>query len=1855
MSKSIDERVVKMSFDNKEFESGAKTSLETIRRLKESLNFSGAKDSLGKLTSNINANALAPLSNGIESAKSKFTALEVMGVTALANITNSAVNAGKRVVSAFTIDPVKSGFQEYETQINAIQTILANTESKGTTLKDVTKALDELNLYADKTIYNFTQMTRNIGTFTAAGLSLETSTSAIQGIANMAAVSGSTSQQASVAMYQLSQALASGTVKLQDWNSVVNAGMGGQVFQDALKATSRHMVKLAEDVNNMSEAEQKAYMKSKGYTKDQFERVKNYEFNVDQLIKKNGSFRESLSSGWITAEVLSETLNKMTKSGVVEYLSELTGVEAKQIRNAQKLAEKNSENKKVYDDISKTLAKSGKITAKEAKHLLKMADTAEDAATKVKTFTQLKDTLAEAAQSGWTQSWEYIIGDFKQAKNLWSIVSDTLGAVIAESADARNKLLKGWSKHGGRDSLLDAIFNIGKAADSIRKPMKKAFSDIFPKTTYKDLIDFTNEVRKLASGLILTDVQSEYLRETFKGLFSVLHAGKTVLESIFKPIIAFLSSDTMTSLETGVLSITAGIGKIFQAFDEGVSSSKAISGLNQAITGVLTGLSNAVTLIGKVASGSIKKFSQFFDVSLPFAENFLNLIGKIAKFITSTFSIEDVMIGLVGGNVFVLLNTLTESINTFTGAFSGIFEMFKKDTSRTGNTIKEFFGDLSEGMSTMVNAANIASVGVVALALSALAKSVRELSEVPVTKAATAATVIGLVGKSLVTSYIGTLNKLAAIKVGVFKTSAAMLGMIEFAQALSIVAEAMLSLDKLKNPGTSLLAFTGIVTVMTESMKRLEGAKITFGTGVILIGFATFINQIAEPLKKLGEMSWEEIARSLTSVGTTLLLMNKIVSSIDSIKNPKSAIVGAASIFIIATSLKSIGKALISISSLSWDDCAKGIFTFGTVIASMGVVVSHLGKMKGGGGLVGAVALKIISGSLMPIAEAIEFLGNVSWENCAKGIFTFGTVVGALAVSIGYLGKIDGYGGLVGAIALKIVITTLKPLGEALDQIGDMSWEEIGKSLLVVGGVFGILAVLLPKVLNSVSVFKKLSGLNTLLNSAGLLMISVSFVNIANALNKLSKFSWQQIAVSIVGIGAVLLEMTVCLEFLSKISAFGSLVGAAALALMSTTLIPIAECLNSLSKLSWEEIAKSVLALGIVLSELAIVADFLGATPLLALVGGASIKLLTTGLGDLANAFVKLSELSWEQVKMGLTAMTGALGALALGGFLNSFALLGDLSISIIAKPLGDLADSIKKWKDVRVPEHLADDLDALADGVSSFILKGLGAKSLEKVAPSIGILAESLGKWKGIEVPEGIEEGLKGIASGVAYFTLDTFAASGLNGSISGLGELAGAIKKWKGVTISEKLTTGLTKLSDALFNFTMDILSGESLSLIAEPLGVMAESVSKWKDVEVPDSVPEGIKKIADAISNLSLIGAKKISKIGEPLNELSKALNRMAKINGDASGLEGLCNNVKKAVDSLEGINVPLINTAAIGLEKLAGTLDKLAKVDTASINKFVKRVNNLNNLHVSDISVDSDEIKNTAESVSTAMKSVKEAITNSKEDLTSGMNFALSGLNDACKSNFKTIKATMKDSMKDLISSIDDKRSDMRLAFVYLCEEGRDIVKANREEFVTLGGNLAEGLCQGINNQKQKVYTTAFDLGKEAVRGEKNGQESKSPSKATRRAGRWLGEGLIIGMNEMSSKVYKAGSKTGMNAAESIREALEKYNDPIGGMDLNPTIKPVVDLSEVQNGANRLNAIFRSSRVGVGAGAIGYTIENTKIKNDENVIGAINDLKDSMSDNSPSNIYNVNGITYDDGSNISSAVKDLITAARIGRRV
>ena len=572
MSTTIDQRVVEMRFDNKHFEQNVATTMSTLDKLKQKLNLSGATKGLEDINTAAKSNNMPVLGSAVEAVSAKFSALQVMGVTALANITNSAVNAGKRIVKSLTIDPIKSGFDEYETKMGSIQTILANTEHQGTTLDDVTAALDKLNTYADKTIYNFQQMTRNIGTFTAAGVYLQTSVDSIQGIANLAAVSGSTSQQASTAMYQLSHALASGTVKLQDWNSVVNAGMGGKVFQNALIRTAAMLDGSAKDV----EAWQKIH------------------------IGKYGSFRESLSKEqWLTTEVLTTTLKQFTMA-----------------------AEEGSDE---WNEFKKSLMATG-YTETQADEILKMANTATDAATKVKTFTQLMDTLKESAQSGWAQTWELLVGDFEEAKAFFTEMSDIFGEIIGKSADRRNNFL-GEALTSNWDKLITKINDAGVETSKFEESIRKVVGD-------DKLDDIVQKFGSLEKAVRSGAVSSDVLKKALAGIGLTNADGKIAsfvdgLKEIKHMLGRGNVGDDVKKLQTALKELGYDLGKWDVDGIIGPVTEKAIKAFQEANGLDIDGLVGPKTLAALEKAGAkIEKTSDNVD---GLTDSFSDLIDVITE------------------------------------------------------------------------------------------------------------------------------------------------------------------------------------------------------------------------------------------------------------------------------------------------------------------------------------------------------------------------------------------------------------------------------------------------------------------------------------------------------------------------------------------------------------------------------------------------------------------------------------------------------------------------------------------------------------------------------------------------------------------------------------------------------------------------------------------------------------------------------------------------------------------------------------------------------------------------------------------------------------------------------------------------------------------------------------------------------------------------------------------------------------------------------------------------------------------------------------------------------------------------
>lgn len=428
MSSVIDERVVQMSFDNDQFEKGVSQTINSLNKLDKTLVDTADGEYFTKMEERISR---------VEQAFTK-SGMVINGVLiGIGQTINQYINKGLAALTS----GIRGGMQEYETQMGATQTILANVKDEGKGINDVTAALDELNTYADKTIYNFTEMTRNIGMFTAAGANLDTSVATIKGLANAAALVGANATTAARAWYQVSQAMAAGSFKLMDWRSLEISNIAGEGFKSVLTEVAR---------------------------KDGLA--------VAKMIDNGTALRDTLKSGWLTAERFAEAMQILTNE--------------------------------LSEDQLVTLG----YTEEQAKKLKEIATEAEYAAIKVKSFSQLMETTAEAIGSGWAVTFRTIIGDFERARDFYTRISVVLGNIIDKISDYRNHFLElvwNWAQSGGASpykNFKDSLDNILAIFSTFVGAMRAGFDNIFKwDEINKNLNNFADGIRRTTRALVLNE------------------------------------------------------------------------------------------------------------------------------------------------------------------------------------------------------------------------------------------------------------------------------------------------------------------------------------------------------------------------------------------------------------------------------------------------------------------------------------------------------------------------------------------------------------------------------------------------------------------------------------------------------------------------------------------------------------------------------------------------------------------------------------------------------------------------------------------------------------------------------------------------------------------------------------------------------------------------------------------------------------------------------------------------------------------------------------------------------------------------------------------------------------------------------------------------------------------------------------------------------------------------------------------------------------------------------------------------------------------------------------------------------
>ena len=1521
MSKTVDERVVEMRFDNKDFEKNVQTTMSTLDKFKQKLNFNGASKGLENIEKSASKVNMSGLGSAVETVQAKFSKLEVMSVTALANITNSAVNAGKRIVDALTLEPVMSGFQEYETQINAVQTILANTSSKGSTLEDVNKALDELNHYADMTIYNFTEMTKNIGTFTAAGVDLDTSVSAIKGIANLAAVSGSTSQQASTAMYQLSQALAAGTVKLQDWNSVVNAGMGGQVFQDALKETAK--------VHGVA---------------------------IDKMIKDEGSFRETLKKGWLTSDILTETLSKFT------------------------------------GDLNEQQLKTMGYSEEQIKSIIKMGKTANDAATKVKTFSQLFDTLKEAAQSGWTQSWEIIVGDFEEAKSFLTGISDTLSNMINTSADARNKVLSDWKDLGGRTAIIDSLKNTFEGLESILKPIHEAFKDIFPPITAKQLYSFSVGLKKLTSHLKISDTTANNLKETFKGVFSLFDIGIGAITSFGKGIISVLGS--FAGIEGGILGVTAELGKGVTGFRNYIKEIGLFENITGGLSNILISFINGIKTFSKAILDqfNVKDFSNIFESIANIVSGSIKNISDIMQNLIKTFSSSDLIDVLNNGILATILLKIKKTIGDLSSSFdsgSGVIKNITGILDDVRDCFKAYQEQLKAG--TLIK---------IAVAIGILAGAIFTLSTIKadaLTSSLVALTV-------LFVELVQALNKISDIQGNISNTIKACSLMIAMSISIGILANALKNIASIDWGGLS-RGLVGIGALMTElslfiSKTDLTGKIRSSATGLVLIATAMLI--LSKAIEEFSCMNWEDIGKGVAAIGGLLTLMSVFTNTTKSVSNAIS--IGVA-INLLATSINNIVDAMKNISDMSLDDIQKGLIGIGGALGGIALGMNLMPKNM----LTVSAGLLIVCSALENLSSFVTSIGESSWNDLAKGLSTLGASLGILSVGLKAM-----QGSIGGSVALISASVALLAITNVIKELGSVNIASILKSLVTIASVFAIigaastiLSPLIPIIL-SLAVAFTLFGAAILSIGAGLTLMGVGLTTISAGITALALSAASgatsivasltiiitgfisliptiiaKMAEGIVSFVQVISEsaskiatalMKVLAETLKSLSTYGPVIVDSLLSLFVKIIDSVAEhvpelivafnnlfrsifdgVINSLKNVNSDSLLKVVSAVGIMTVLMKTLSTVTSVLPS-AMVGLAGIGVAFTelsGILALLGGLAQIPGLKWLIGEGGIlletigTAIGKFIGGIAGGisaGVTSSLPVIGT-NLSAFMKNLEPFINSIGK-----INGSIFSNVKELSKSIllltgTSFIQSLTscvgGKQSFKNFGEQLEILGNSLEKFseKSTEIAsEDVLNSTKAIKI-IIELMKSLPKTGGLSQAFGGtkdlgdfsskLGSFGDAVKKYADNVSDiepEKITssaTAIKAISDLLKNIT-NIENVDSGTL-----------GSKFKNIG------DGIKQYSEAVSGVnsdnvtnSLSAAKSLVEIVKSIYGTGSLFNSFVSLNLSAFGdrLAQLGNALSKYSNSIGTINTSTIQSSALAVKNL---LQALSTINTGNI--------------------------------------------------------------------------------------------------------------------------------------------------------------------------------------------------------------------------------------------------------------------------------------------------------------------------------
>lgn len=1147
MGREIDERVVQMKFENGQFEKGISTSIRSMEELKKGMNFDEAVKGFDKLDRSARGVKMDGLAAGVEAVRVKFDLLQITAFNVLNRISNKAIDTGERMVKSLSIEQVSVGWDKFASKTTSVQTIMAATASQFSNtevqMEKVNEQLDKLNWFTDETSYNFVDMVNNIGKFTSNNIDLETSVTAMQGIANWAAISGANANEASRAMYNLSQALATGSVRLIDWKSIENANMATAEFKKTVIETAAAegtLRKVSEDTFE---------------TLDGKTQISTKTFN---------GFNDSLQKGWFSTNVLMKALDRYggATNKLNKYVDELNILTSQLVANIDDY----TSGTKSADAISKEWG----ISVERTKEILEDFNDEQTqfglkafkAAQEAKTFEDAINSVKDAVSTGWMKSFELIFGDYLEAKEFFTDLANTLWEIFAAGGEKRNEILALWKEDHGRDMFIDTIWSGLAAILAILKPIQIAWTDIFGEMTADRLVSITRSINSFVSSLAkMAKANIPKLTRTFRGLFAVLDMIRMVLGGGFKIALSVLQ-EIFGAFNVDVFEFTGSIGDSLVAMRDWMREGGRFDNVvNNIITHLKIAIASVRSFINSVKEfGPVKavldSFHSIFTEDFKGIESILGIVGgalsafwELLKSVPHMTSLEDVKnafkqlgtnisanlenmgvsfegIKTVGETVF---GGLIELLGKVTGGFDTASKSAGKAVTTLGDKLKQVdwagvallatgisilalawkiadsiaivaksFGkatDVMKSVKGMTDAVgnyfkalkdNIQSNNIlkIAIAVAILAASFTALAALDAPALLTGAAAIAIISGALIGLLVVT-DKYGKGKAGgsggaSFRFAAVIVG---FAAAVLLISKALNTIEP-EGIVPKLVIMAGIlgaVLLVTNKMNKGSAVERAIPSIGVYLGFAIAVGTLVNALKKISDLGTEDLFMALPVLAGLMIVM--------------------------AVCARLATRTVVVNKSLSSAGFKAGL---GFNKASSGT------KAVGGFGSIIAMALAV---NLMIMA--IKSIAKVDPETMVKGLIGLGAILAEISVVM-IASKLAGQNAKQAGKMILYISIALNLLVPAIKGLGSIPQDVFEKGLLAVAGI--------SAVLSAVMVLSKFAGQNAA--KAGLLFISLagSLMALQLVIKTLGRVDTAQLVKGTASVSAVILALGVMLK-----------------------------------------------------------------------------------------------------------------------------------------------------------------------------------------------------------------------------------------------------------------------------------------------------------------------------------------------------------------------------------------------------------------------------------------------------------------------------------------------------------------------------------------------------------------------------------------------------------------------------------------------------------------------------------------------------------------------------------------------------